>query len=191
MPYLKAVQKENLSAVNEALNELYVEDEDYEMLRQSLQDFDNFDQIAMAQKIEKHELLEFRRIAAHIYKKNRRYQKSVQLSKADKMYKDSIETVAESGDSALAEEILRFFCAVCDKECFCATLYTCYEHIKPDVAIELAWRNGYVDYVMPYIIQYTRHIHDKVRNMITLVVTVWCAGAGDRQAHDAQGAREN
>ncbi|KAJ8601991.1 hypothetical protein CTAYLR_002731 [Chrysophaeum taylorii] len=165
VPYLKAVQKENLSAVNEALNELYIEDEDYETLRQSIDDFDNFDQIALAQKIEKHELLEFRRIAASIFKQNKRYQKSVALSKADKMYKDAIETVAESGDSALAEELLRYFCDVCDKECFCATLFTCYQHIKPDVAIELAWRNGYVDYFMPYLIQYTRHLHDKVQEL--------------------------
>jgi len=165
LPYLKAVQKENLTAVNEAVNELYVEDEDYEALRQSIDEFDNFDQIALAQKVEKHELLEFRRIAGYIYKKNKRYQKSIALAKADKMYKDSIDTVAESGDSALAEETLRFFCDVCDKECFCATLYTCYQHIKPDVALELAWRNNYVDYVMPFIIQYTRHVHDKVEEI--------------------------
>jgi len=162
LPYLKSIQKENLTAVNEAVNELYIEDEDYDQLRSSIDDFDNFDQVALAQKIEKHELLEFRRIAAYIYKKNKRYQKAVALSKADKMYKDSIETVAESGDSDLAEEILRFFCDVCDKECFCATLFTCYHQIKPDVAIELAWRNGYTDFVMPYVIQYARHLHDKV-----------------------------
>ena len=45
MPYLKAVQKENLSAVNEALNELYIEEEDYGQLRQSIDDYDNFDQV--------------------------------------------------------------------------------------------------------------------------------------------------
>mmetsp|Transcript_20888 Transcript_20888/g.27094 ORF Transcript_20888/g.27094 Transcript_20888/m.27094 type:complete len:1733 (+) Transcript_20888:121-5319(+) len=162
LPYLKSVQKSNLSAVNEAINEMYVEDEDYDSLRQSIDDHDNFDQIALAQKVEKHELLEFRRIATYLYKKNKRYQKSIALSKADKSYKDAIETAAESGDPALAEEMLRFFCDVCDKECFCATLYTCYQEIKPDVAIELAWRNNYADFVMPYIIQYARHLHDKV-----------------------------
>ena len=41
----------------------------------------------MAQRIEKHELLEFRRISAYVYKKNRRFQQSVALSKGDKMYK--------------------------------------------------------------------------------------------------------
>jgi clathrin heavy chain len=30
------------------------------------------------------------------------------------------------------------------------------------VALELAWRNGYFDYAMPYIIQYMRHLHEKV-----------------------------
>merc|ERR1719343_865128 len=35
--YLKSVQKNNLSPVNEALNELFVEDEDYEALRKSIE----------------------------------------------------------------------------------------------------------------------------------------------------------
>ena len=71
--YMKTVQKENLSAVNEALNEFLIEEEDYEALRTSIDDYDNFDQIQLAQKVEKHELLEFRRIAAYLYKRNKRY----------------------------------------------------------------------------------------------------------------------
>ena len=165
LPYLKSVQKENLSAVNEAVNELYIEEEDYESLHQSIDDYDNFDQIALAQKIEKHELLEFRRIAAYLYKKNKRWQQSVQLSKSDKMYKDAIDTCVSSEDPELAEELLRFFVSVQDKECFCATLYTSYALIKPDVAIELAWRNGYTDFVMPFVIQYTRHLHEKMAEL--------------------------
>lgn len=109
LPYLKSVQKENLTVVNEALNELYIDDEDYESLRESIDSYDNFDQIALAIKIEKHELLEFRRIAAYLYKKNKRWSQSVTLSKADKMYKDAIDTAAESGDADLVEDLLRFF----------------------------------------------------------------------------------
>lgn len=37
------------------------------------------------------------------------------------------------------------------RACFAATLFTCYDLISPDVAIELAWRNGYTDFVMPYM----------------------------------------
>ena len=62
--YMKSVQKYNLSHVNEALNELYVDDEDYEALRKSIDGFNNFNMIALAAKLATHELLEFSRISA-------------------------------------------------------------------------------------------------------------------------------
>ena len=62
--------------------------------------------------MEKHELLEFRRIAAYLYKKNKRWNQSVQLSKEDRMYKDAIDTAAESNDADIAEDLLRFFVSV-------------------------------------------------------------------------------
>eukprot|EP01038_Epipyxis_sp_PR26KG_P012690 gene12690-17015_t len=162
LEYMKSVQKENLTVVNEAVNEVLIIEEDYEGLRTSIDDFDNFDQIFLAQKVEKHALLEFRRIAAYLYKKNKRWSQSVQLSKEDRMYKDAIDTASESKDVDIAEDLLRFFVSVQDRACFSATLFTCYDLIKPDVAIELAWRNGYTDFTMPYIIQYVRHTHDKI-----------------------------
>lgn len=67
-PYLRAVQSLNNKAINEALNNLLIEEEDYQGLRTSIDAFDNFDNIALAQKLEKHELIEFRRIAAYLYK---------------------------------------------------------------------------------------------------------------------------
>jgi clathrin heavy chain len=151
LEYMKSVQKENLSVVNEAINELAILEEDYEGLRHSIDDFDNFDQIYLAQKVEKHELLEFRRIAAYLYKRNKRWLQSVQLSKEDRMYKDAIDTAAESGDVEIAEDLLRFFVSVADKPSFAATLYTCYDLIRPDVVLELAWRNGYTDFAMPFM----------------------------------------
>ena len=51
-----------------AYNELLIDEEDFKSLRDSIDHFDNFDNIALAQRLEKHELLEFRRIAAHLYK---------------------------------------------------------------------------------------------------------------------------
>lgn len=119
----------------------------------------------LAQKVEKHELLEFRRVAAYIYKKEKRFQRSVELSKEDRMYKDAIDTAAESKDSDICEELLRFFVANKDKACFTATLYSCYDLVRPDVAVELAWRNGYTDFAMPYIIQYMRHTHEKIEKI--------------------------
>ena len=163
LAYLRDVQKENLlSAVNEAINELLVDEEDYEALRDSIDEFDNFDQIALAQKVEEHELLEFRRIAAYLFKKNQRWEQSVELSKRNKMYKDAIDTSNDSSDPDIVETLLRFFVEKKDKECFCATLYTCYDLVRPDVALELAWRNKYEDFAMPYLIQFMRHLTEKV-----------------------------
>jgi len=156
LPYLKQVQQHNIAAVNEALNELYCEAEQCEELRQSIEDFDNFDQIALAQKLEKHDLLEMRRLAALVYKKNKRFKQSIDLSKQDAMYKDTMDCARDSGNPDLAENLLRFFSDQNNRECFAACLYTCYDLISPDIALELAWRRGMMDFAMPYLVQVLR-----------------------------------
>ena len=61
----------NIEAVNDAYNDLLIEEEDYKTLRDSIDSFDNFNKISLASRLEKHELLEFRRLAAHLYKVSR------------------------------------------------------------------------------------------------------------------------
>lgn len=161
--YMKNVQAADLSAVNEALNELYIEDEDYESLRKSIDRFKNFNMIALAQKLAAHELLEFRRISAYVYRCNKKWSQSIELSKGDRMWKDCIDTANESADSEIIEKLLRFFCETSEKECFCATLYTCYSHISPDVALELGWINGYHNFIVPFLIQTFKHTHDRLK----------------------------
>ncbi|KAJ3294084.1 hypothetical protein HK104_003936 [Borealophlyctis nickersoniae] len=161
-PYLIAVQQANNQAVNNAYNELLIEEEDYKSLRDSIDHFDHFDNLALAQRLEKHELLEFRRIAAHLYKKNKRWRQSITLSKQDKLYKDAMETAAESRDTELAEELLQFFIDNGKKECFAACLFTCYDLLRPDVIMEIAWKNKLQDFAMPYYIQVVREYMTKV-----------------------------
>eukprot|EP01027_Heterolobosea_sp_BB2_P023662 GEZU01035605.1.p1 GENE.GEZU01035605.1~~GEZU01035605.1.p1 ORF type:complete len:1686 (+),score=716.16 GEZU01035605.1:148-5205(+) len=166
-PYLKQVQSTNLLAVNEALNDLYIEEEDYESLRESIDAYGNFDQLALARKLEKHELLEFRRVATTLYKKNQRWAQSVELSKNDKLYSDAMETASASRDPELADSLLRFFVENGLNECFAACLFTCYDLIRPDVAMELAWRYKINDFAMPYLIQVTREYTSKVDELYT------------------------
>merc|ERR1711966_20748 len=161
--YMKSVQKENLSSVNEALNELYIEDEDYESLRKSIDKFQNFNMIALASKLATHELLEFRRISAYVYRCNKKWSQSIELSKNDRMWKDCIDTSNESGDAEIIENLLRFFCDSSEKECFCAALYTCFAHVSPDVVIELGWLNGYTNFVMPFLIQTFKRTHQRIK----------------------------
>jgi len=162
LPYLKAAQQHNISAVNEAINELYTEGEQYDDLRHSIEEFDNFDQIALAQRLEKHELIEMRRIAALVYKKNKRFKQSIDLSKEDKMFKDAMETAFASGSPENAEALLRYFVDNDMKECFAACLYTCYDLIRPDVGLELAWRKNMLDFAMPFLIQTLREYTGRI-----------------------------
>lgn len=168
--YLIKIQPQNITAVNEALNELYVDEEDTDALRRSIADYPSFDQLALAQRLEKHELLEMRRIAAVIYKNNKRYQQSIELSKKDKLYKDAMQCASDSASRDLAEGLLAFFCTqpnadgttTVNRECFAACLYTCNALIRPDVVLELSWKHKITDYAMPYMIQYMRETNDKV-----------------------------
>uniref|UniRef100_Q29CS2 Clathrin heavy chain n=1 Tax=Drosophila pseudoobscura pseudoobscura TaxID=46245 RepID=Q29CS2_DROPS len=134
-PYLRSVQSLNNKAINEALNGLLIDEEDYQGLRNSIDGFDNFDNIALAQKLEKHELTEFRRIAAYLYKGNNRWKQSVELCKKDKLYKDAMEYAAESGKQEIAEELLGWFLERNAHDCFAACLYqvgeTTLQSIKP------------------------------------------------------------
>jgi clathrin heavy chain len=146
--YFEGVQKVDMKEVNEAVNDIYIELENTESLRLSVDTYPNFDQvsgaitntkwnavvcmrvpvffyvvcggnlhtlhffrvslpppallffqIALAQKLQKHDLLELRRVSAYIFKTNKRYPESVALSKADKLYDDVMATAAESRDT--------------------------------------------------------------------------------------------
>ena len=119
----------------------------------------------LASGLETHELLDCRRIAALLYRKNKKYNKSIEMSKKDDLYQDAMETVAESKHPALAEELLRFSMTRNDKELIGAMLYNCYELIKPDVAMEVGWRCGMQEFVMPYFIQFMRDMSTKVEGV--------------------------
>jgi len=76
-----------------------------------------------------------------------------------------METVAESKDPALAEDLMRFIMEMEDKELFASLLYTCYELIQPDVALEVAWRSDLLEFVMPYFIQFVKDLSSKIETV--------------------------
>jgi len=161
-PYLRSVQNLNNKAVNEALNGLLINEEDYNGLKTSIDAFDNFDNINLAQLLEKHELIEFRRIAAYLYKGNNRWKQSVELCKTDNLFKDAMEYAAESKNAEVAEELLAYFLDKKAYDCFAACLFQCYDLLHPDVILELAWKNNIMDFAMPYLIQVMREYTTKV-----------------------------
>ena len=110
-PFLLNVQAQNKRTVNNAINELVIEEEDYKTLRDSVENYDNYDAVELASRLEHHELVFFRQIAASIYRKNKRWEKSIALSKQDKLFKDAIETAAISRKTEVVEDLLRYVCA--------------------------------------------------------------------------------
>lgn len=91
-----------------------------------------------------------------------------------------MEYAAESGKQEIAEELLSWFLERKAYDCFSACLYQvsaalvvrpqphkmwlthldylstitqCYDLLRPDVIMELAWRHKITDFAMPYMIQ--------------------------------------
>ena len=159
-------QPANIKEVNDALYELYVQEEDHESLAAGVVEFNNFDAIEMAQMCEKHQLLQFRRIGAMLYKNAKKWAQSIALSKQDKVWAEAISTAAESSDSALAEDLLNFFVGEKLNACFSACLFTCYPLLRPDVVFELSWRNNLTDFAMPFLVQTMREMQTKVDMLI-------------------------
>ncbi|MCO5556042.1 hypothetical protein L7F22_009586 [Adiantum nelumboides] len=137
--WLISVQEKDIEEVNDAYNDLLIEEEDSDTLRASIDGFKNYDAIALARRLEKHDLLEFRRLAAHLYKKQGRFDQSIALSKEDQLFRDAIETAAISNNATVAEELITYF-----------------------VGVELSWRHALRDFVMPYELQKARSRTDKI-----------------------------
>lgn len=55
-------------------------------MRQSIEAHNNFDNVVLAQKLESHELIEFRRLSALLFKGNNRYTQSIELCKRDHFF---------------------------------------------------------------------------------------------------------
>eukprot|EP01130_Rhizamoeba_saxonica_P017072 TRINITY_DN8112_c0_g1_i1.p1 TRINITY_DN8112_c0_g1~~TRINITY_DN8112_c0_g1_i1.p1 ORF type:complete len:1694 (-),score=438.93 TRINITY_DN8112_c0_g1_i1:54-5135(-) len=164
--YLSSVQERDIKEVNEALNEIYIEEEDYHSLRESVINYGNFDSISLARSLKGHDLLELRRIAVVLYKENGRWEDALNLLKEDNLHKEAMTTAEESGNSALAEDLLQHFVDIENKYAFAACLYTCYDLLRPDVVLEYAWKNNYIDFAFPYIIQFLREYTEKVDNLV-------------------------
>lgn len=54
-PFLLSVQQQNNKVVNNAINDLLIEEEDYKTLRDSVENYDNYDPVELAQRLEQHE----------------------------------------------------------------------------------------------------------------------------------------
>jgi len=134
-------------------------------LRVSVEAHSEFDWQRLAASVEKHPQLEFRRIAAALYRNNGKFEASIELSKKDRLWRDVMETAAQSKSTPLAESTLQFFVDQKLPECFAACLAHCYDLVRPDVALEIAWREKMLDFVFPFLIQILREYVPKIKEI--------------------------
>jgi hypothetical protein len=65
------------------------------------------------------------------------YEESLALSKADRLWRDALETAASSKEIAVAEELAGYFVSIGNKDAFAAILYVCFELVRPDFVEEM------------------------------------------------------
>lgn len=69
------------------------------------------------------------------------YEESIALSKADRLWKDALETAASSKEISVAEELAGYFVSIGNKDAFTALLYVCYELVRADFVEEMVSHN--------------------------------------------------
>jgi clathrin heavy chain len=180
--FLEAMQDRNVRRVNDELNSIYVEEEDFAALRKSVDSFANFDSADLSASLETMELFEFRRIALMLHRRNKRYFHAVEVAKQNDLYTDAIEAASESKDTQLVESLLLHFCELKRADCFSACLYLCYDFVQPHVVLELAWLHDMQDAAMPFVIQSTQELHERVAGLQKTM------GEAKKQAQEARAA---
>ena len=78
------------------------------------------------------------------------------------IFQDAMCYASESRDTKIAEDLIAWFLENQYHECFAASLFQCYDLLRPDVILELAWRHNIMDFAMPYMIQVVREYISKV-----------------------------
>ncbi|SCU97855.1 LAMI_0F11782g1_1 [Lachancea mirantina] len=164
-PFLVSVLPKNNSVVNQAYHDLMVEEEDYKALQDAVDSYDKFDQLDLAARLEKHDLIFFRKIAANLYRRNKKWSKSLAILKTDKLWKDAIETAAISQSTETAEELLSYFIETENKEAIVALLYTAYHLVRYDVVLELSWLNSLDNLIKPYEISVKKEQNDQLQTL--------------------------
>lgn len=163
--YLIHVQKLNISIVNEALNEIYVQEEAYDDLRTSIEQFTNYDAAKLATELENHPSVEFRRISTLIRKLSNKWSQTMEMAKKDGFYGDAILYASESRDPEQAQNLLEYFISINRPDQVVSLLYYCYDILKPDQVLETCWINNMTNLAMPFLIQFMKEYSSKVDSL--------------------------
>ncbi|KAH8740767.1 clathrin heavy chain [Cryptosporidium ryanae] len=160
--FLETIYEENIQIVNESLINLYIDKVQVDKLMKLITTCDNYDQASLSIRLEKHPVNELRKIAVSLLNKNSNYKQALSICQKEMLIDEAILVVYKSGNPALIEELLEFLLINDKKDNFIACLYTCYEYLRPDVILELAWKHNCLDITVPYFIQSVRDMNGRI-----------------------------
>lgn len=173
--FLESISEENIQVVNEALINLYIEKMEVDKLMKLILTCDNYDQTSLSARLEKHPVNDLRKLAVKILDKNSNYQQALSICQKEMLIDEAILVVYKSGNVALIEELLEFLLINNKRENFVACLYTCYEFLRPDTVMEMAWKHNCLDATMPFFIQSLRDMTNRIdvleKKLETLQIT--------------------
>lgn len=169
LPLIKAflinVLPQNLAVVNEAYHELLIEEHDYVSLKSVVDSYDKFDQLALAKQLEDHEVIFFKQIAAQLYCRNKKWERSLSILKEQRLWKDAINVATLSQNKEVAEDLLSYFITTGNREAVVAMLYSAYNLISYDFILEEAWLNDLENLIKPYEISVKKEQFDLVQKL--------------------------
>lgn len=99
--FLKTLQHENVAIVNDEINKFYLEEEDFRGLLNSITSYSNYNQELLLKNIEKSDLPQMHSIAVAIHRKNKKFDRALEICKTNKLWIEAIETIRDSNNSDL------------------------------------------------------------------------------------------
>jgi len=161
-PYLVQVLPTNTRKVNEAYFDLLIQAKKPAVLQEVVAKVDNFDASALAERLEHHPELPFRRIAVQLLIKVRRWKHAMALAKQDAGWQDAMQVAHHSQSVEMAEHLLEYFAEKQDQQAFAKCLETCYDYVRPETALHLAWSKKWWDLAVPYFARYLRQSSERM-----------------------------
>eukprot|EP00924_Labyrinthula_sp_SR-Ha-C_P001550 maker-scaffold_18-snap-gene-1.5-mRNA-1 protein AED:0.42 eAED:0.42 QI:0/0/0/0.66/1/1/3/0/1799 len=143
----------DMSAVNEAVNDLYIEEGSWELLRESIDKHTNFDHLKLARRLRESDNINFRQLSAKIFMGLKKYSEGMEICEKDDRFDECLIFARNSNDELICEDLLRKFASKGKERYFAALLVSCSHIIAPDIALELGWSKGWTNLTTPFMIQ--------------------------------------
>jgi len=163
--YLEYCLDLNNDAVNEALIDMYIDDENPKALKSLIDKNSNFNKTRLANRLKVHTDPEFRKIAAYLYANTDDFKSAMELCKEEGFDDDAMVIANRSKDEEKVADLLDYFIKEDKKESFGKCLMTCYDYVQADVALQLGYSNKLMDQTVPFLCKKMKDSNDRIKKL--------------------------